>query len=107
MPVEYKQCPAIQLITYNHEDGAKTIFNKREDLQNSSKKNCKTIEDKAIKELMIKTSQVQHPIANLSEDNNSSPASEKIKKDDFEVVVFSDENDEKNNETEDDWIINI
>ncbi|EFW13232.1 conserved hypothetical protein [Coccidioides posadasii str. Silveira] len=31
MPVECKQCPAIQLITYDCEDGAKTIFNERED----------------------------------------------------------------------------
>ncbi|KJF59922.1 uncharacterized protein CIMG_12577 [Coccidioides immitis RS] len=36
----------------------------------------------------------------LSEDNNSPSAPEKMKKDDFEIVVFSDENDEKNNEME-------
>ncbi|KMU91945.1 hypothetical protein CIHG_09753 [Coccidioides immitis H538.4] len=41
-------------------------------------------------------------LQNLSEDNNSLPASEKVKKDDFEVMMFSDENDEKNNEMEDD-----
>ncbi|EFW13386.1 conserved hypothetical protein [Coccidioides posadasii str. Silveira] len=114
--------------------------------QNSSKKNCKMIKDKAIKELMIKqfakskskkyhkhqlmvkTSQIQHSIAayretqfcqmivrleikimihdhdylaaSLSEDNNSSSASEKMKKEDFEIVMFSDENDKENNKTE-------
>ncbi|KMU92660.1 hypothetical protein CIHG_10492 [Coccidioides immitis H538.4] len=41
-------------------------------------------------------------LQSLSEDNNSPPAPEKMKKDDFEIVVFSNKNDEKNNETEND-----
>ncbi|EAS27332.2 uncharacterized protein CIMG_13514 [Coccidioides immitis RS] len=41
-------------------------------------------------------------LQSLSEDNNSSSVPEKIEKDDFEIVVFSDENDEKNNKAEDD-----
>ncbi|EAS29571.3 uncharacterized protein CIMG_13239 [Coccidioides immitis RS] len=43
----------------------------------------------------------------LSEDNNSPPVPEKVEKNNFEVVMFSDKNDEKDNEAEDDWIINI
>ncbi|EAS27189.3 uncharacterized protein CIMG_12575 [Coccidioides immitis RS] len=40
-------------------------------------------------------------LQSLSEDNNSLSASEKMEKDDFEIVVFSDKNDEKDNEVED------
>ncbi|KJF61206.1 uncharacterized protein CIMG_13487 [Coccidioides immitis RS] len=43
----------------------------------------------------------------LSEDNNSLSAPEEMEKDDFEIVVSSDKNDEEDNETEDDWIIDI
>ncbi|EAS29036.3 uncharacterized protein CIMG_13309 [Coccidioides immitis RS] len=35
---------------------------------------------------------------NLIKDNNSLPASEKMKKDDFEIVMFSNKNNEKNGE---------
>ncbi|KJF60401.1 uncharacterized protein CIMG_12937 [Coccidioides immitis RS] len=89
--------------------------------QNSSEENHKT-----------KTSQLQHSIAayhgynylaavdvsrervekemrgflsqlqNLIEDNNSLSATEKMKKDDFEIVMFSDENNKKNDEKNDD-----
>ncbi|EFW17579.1 conserved hypothetical protein [Coccidioides posadasii str. Silveira] len=41
-------------------------------------------------------------LQSLSEDNNSSPVPEKIKKDDFEIVMFSNKNDEENNEMEND-----
>ncbi|KJF60253.1 uncharacterized protein CIMG_12826 [Coccidioides immitis RS] len=62
--------------------------------QNSSEKDCKTIKDKVIEELIIKSKQARHSILLLSS------APEKMKKDDFEIVVFSDENDEKDNEME-------
>ncbi|KJF59953.1 uncharacterized protein CIMG_12636 [Coccidioides immitis RS] len=41
-------------------------------------------------------------LQNSSEDNNSLPIPEKMEKDDFEIVMFSDENNEKNNKTEND-----
>ncbi|KJF61137.1 uncharacterized protein CIMG_13454 [Coccidioides immitis RS] len=40
-------------------------------------------------------------------DNNSSSVSEKIEKDDFKIVVFSNENNKKNNKMNDDWIIDV
>ncbi|KJF60386.1 uncharacterized protein CIMG_12910 [Coccidioides immitis RS] len=40
-------------------------------------------------------------LQSLIEDNNSLSASEKMEKDDFEVVMFSDENNEKNGEKND------
>ncbi|KJF61218.1 uncharacterized protein CIMG_13509 [Coccidioides immitis RS] len=39
-------------------------------------------------------------LQSLSEDNNSPSAPEKVEEDDFEVVVFSDKNDEEDNEVE-------
>ncbi|EAS28666.3 uncharacterized protein CIMG_13344 [Coccidioides immitis RS] len=41
-------------------------------------------------------------LQNLSEDNNSSSAPEKMKEDDFKIVVSSDKNDKKNNKMEND-----
>ncbi|KJF61108.1 uncharacterized protein CIMG_13424 [Coccidioides immitis RS] len=41
-------------------------------------------------------------LQSLIEDNNSLPALEKVKKDDFEIVVSSDKNNKKNDEKNDD-----
>ncbi|KMU88842.1 hypothetical protein CIHG_06509 [Coccidioides immitis H538.4] len=117
MPVEL---PSIQLITYNYEDGAKAIFNKKEDLGSTKalsdlerllkrhiqgrRDRLQVICQEQVEE--VKTSQTQHSIT-ASYDYNCLAAVEKMKKDDFEIVVFSDENNKKNNKMNDDWIINV
>ncbi|KJF59934.1 uncharacterized protein CIMG_12605 [Coccidioides immitis RS] len=67
----------------------------------------KKIESKTKLEIKIMIYSYDCLAVSLIKDNNSSSALEKMKKDNFKIVIFSDKNNKKNNEIDNDWIINI